>query len=108
MTADKISVELAPIGEYPPGEEWRGKIREGVNILWDLDAESDQWVKVKGIEPSNANRARSAAHAAANSKFRPFMPEDEEWQLVTRYDAASETLWMTAQFIKTSKGVESE
>lgn len=93
MTADKITVEMAKTDEYPPGEEWRGKIREALSLL--ARSSSDQWVKVIGIDDDLVNRARAAAHSGVKS----WGVDDEgnEWQLITRYDSNRKILWMTTQ-----------
>ena len=89
MSEDKIKVELALAGEYPPGEEWRGKIREALKILYDPNVDDDAWVKVTGIYPADVNRVRAFAHAAWGS--------NDEWKVVTKYDAENKVFWIGAQ-----------
>ena len=86
-----VKVEVSQPGEYPPGEEWRGKIREAIKCLGDLSENSDQWVKVFPVDADLVNRVRSAAHAIVKTSW------EEGWQLVTKYDSKSETFWMTVQ-----------
>ena len=105
MTAAKISVELSPVGEYPPGEEWRDKVQKAIAILVDLPESSDQWVKVSPIEAAIVNRVRSAAHAAARSNSL-FLSLGDEWRLVTRYDPEGQAFWMTME--KTSPSADEE
>ena len=96
MSVEKITIEKAQPGEYPPGEEWRGKIREAVKLLVTLP--DDQWVKVVGIEPTLLNRARSAAHAIAAADWdREFGGGETIYQLITKYDRENQTLWLGQQ-----------
>lgn len=92
--AEKITVELSPTGEYPPGEEWRARIREAVDLLGQ--AGGDQWVKVSPIEPGVVSLARAAAHNLVKNWTDPD-DNEPEYKLITRYYRDTQTFWMTVE-----------
>jgi hypothetical protein len=106
QTSD-IKIEQAAEGEYPPGEEWRGKLREAVELLGNLY--DDQWVKVYPIEPEIVNRVRSAAHFYMSQwEQRHRYDENEPYKLMTRYVSSTKTFWMATQPIEKEKGGNEE
>jgi hypothetical protein len=103
-----IKIERSADGEYPPGEEWRGKLREAIELLIDL-VYHDQWIKVFPIEPENVNRVRSTAHFFMGQWQEKHLGEFEKpFKLVTRYDPTTKIFWMSTQPLEREKGEDEE
>lgn len=102
MNAGKISVEVAQEGDYPGGEEWRGKIKEAIAIMAKMPESSPQWVKVFPIESDVVARARAAARSGILDWGKPY--EGTGYKLITRYDPINKIFWMMTEL----EGVEEE
>jgi hypothetical protein len=102
-----ITFEKANEGEYPPGEEWRGKLREAMTLLGTLD--DDGWVKLYPIEQEIVNRVRAAAHAIVSQwENDPWQSSDDKYKLITRYDPGTQVFWMSVQTVKKNDKEEDE
>jgi len=105
-----INFEKAADDEFPPGEEWRGKLREALDLLGQLDY--GKWVKIYPIEPETVARIRSAAHSTVNEWNTSQWPSEEDesmrTQLITKYDSSTKIFWMTTQAVKKEEKDEDE